>query len=176
MRSIVSTGLVFCTAGFVCGCAIVPDLPEEYTMPVQDRAFCGAVHPCYAHMQAKLLELEKALAEFSARPGMGHNLPPEPLEIESIDINELTHAIQALKEQPESPPDKGEAALKAITSIESKASKLRGWAERRDEEFAIWFEWPPPCMDERQSFDRPGRPPASAGARPGSSRTGSRLA
>jgi len=39
---------------------------------------------------------------------MGHNLPPEPLEIELSDIEELTQSVYALKAQPESPPDKGD--------------------------------------------------------------------
>jgi len=67
---------------------------------------------------------------------MGHNLPPEPLEIELSDIEELTQSVYALKAQPESPPDKGDAALQAVITVESKASKLREWAERRGEEFA----------------------------------------
>jgi hypothetical protein len=66
---------------------------------------------------------------------MGHNQLPEPLEIELSDIEELTQSVYALKAQPESPPDKGDAALQAVITVESKASKLREWAERRGEEF-----------------------------------------
>jgi hypothetical protein len=95
-----------------------------------------ATHLAYREMQESILILEKALTEIPVRHGMGHNQPPESLKIESTDIDELTHAIQVLKEQPELPPDKGEAARKAVTSIENQAFKLREWAERRGEEFA----------------------------------------
>jgi len=67
--------------------------------------------------------------------GIGHNQLPEPLEIELSDIEELTQSVYALKAQPESPPDKGGTA-QAVITVESKASKLREWAERRGEEFA----------------------------------------
>ena len=66
---------------------------------------------------------------------MEHNQLPEPLEIELSDIEELTQSVYALKAQPESPPDKGGTA-QAVITVESKASKLREWAERRGEEFS----------------------------------------
>jgi hypothetical protein len=66
---------------------------------------------------------------------MEHNQPPEPGEIELSDIEELTQSVYPLKAQPESPPDKDDAALQAVITVESKASKPREWAERHGEEF-----------------------------------------
>jgi hypothetical protein len=119
------------------------DDPPKRVMPLRFRLARPAqppaktpIHELYAQMQARILELEKALAEIPAKPGMGHNRPPEPLEIDPADIDELNYAVQVLREQPVSPPNKGEVALNAVTVIEAKASRLRAWAERRGEEFA----------------------------------------
>ena len=67
---------------------------------------------------------------------MGYNNPPEPLDIETADIEEIKEAVQVLKIQTASPSDKGAEAVQAVERIEKKASKLREWAERRGEEFA----------------------------------------
>jgi hypothetical protein len=67
---------------------------------------------------------------------MGHNNPPEGLEIEPSDIDEIKEAVEVLKVQRPSAPDKGAEALQAVERIESKVSKLREWLERRGEEFA----------------------------------------
>ena len=84
---------------------------------------------------AKHPRIVKAAGYPRSSAGMEHNQPPEPREIELSDIEELTQSVYPLKAQPESPPDKGDAALQAVITVESKASKPREWAERHGEEF-----------------------------------------
>jgi hypothetical protein len=122
---------------------VMADPPKKYVLPLQFSASprgtrnLPSPHELYSQMQAKIAELEKALAELPARPaGMGHNQPPESIDIDPADIQELGQAIQVLKAQPESPADKGKVALETLQTIEAKASKFRAWAERRGEEFA----------------------------------------
>jgi hypothetical protein len=99
----------------------------------------------YTQMQTTIAEIQKILAELPPPPtpatpdpsgGMGHNNPPEGLEIEPSDIGEIKEAVEVLKVQRPSAPDKGAEALQAVERIESKVSKLREWLERRGEEFA----------------------------------------
>jgi hypothetical protein len=112
-------------------------LPLQFSASPRGTRNLPPLHEIYSQMQAKILEIEKALAALPAPPtGMGHNRPPEPIDIDPSDIQEIGQAIQVVKALPESPDDKGEAALETVKTIEAKASKLRAWMERRGEEFA----------------------------------------
>lgn len=126
------------------------DPPKKYVLPLRfasspygTRNLPARLVERYTQMQTRIAELEQALAELPAPPapptlssgGMGHNNPPERLEIESFDIQEIKQALQELKAQLPSPPDKGAEALRVVEKIEAKTSKLREWVERRAEEF-----------------------------------------
>jgi hypothetical protein len=94
-------------------------VPLRFRMVKQSEPSSSQIHELYSQMQVRIVELEKALANIPAGPaGMGHNQPPEPLEIDLSDIEEGAQSVGALKTQPELPPDKGDAALEAVISIE----------------------------------------------------------
>jgi hypothetical protein len=99
----------------------------------------------YTQMQTTITEIQKILAELPTPPtpatpdpsgGMGHNNPPESIDIEPSDIDEIKEAVDVLKVQRPSAPDKGAEALQVVERIESKVSKLREWLARHGEEFA----------------------------------------
>jgi hypothetical protein len=72
----------------------------------------------HALMQERIGALQEALAHAPVTPaGMGHNRPPEGLDIEplnAVDRTELSNALQLLKAQPVQPIDNGKAAAKAL--------------------------------------------------------------
>ena len=96
----------------------------------------------YTQMQTTIAEIQKILAELPPPPtpatpdpsgGMGHNNPPEGLEIEPSDIDEIKEAIEVLKVQRPSALDKGAEALRsgrADREQSLKAARMAGAARR----------------------------------------------
>ena len=112
-----------------CG-AVTPSLPAHAGLSTEANKSQITIEPMVKHPR-----ILKAAGYPRPSAGMEHNQPPEPGEIELSDIEELTQSVYPLKAQPESPPDKDDAALQAVITVESKASKPREWAERHGEEF-----------------------------------------
>jgi hypothetical protein len=85
--------------------------------PEEDRDFNDpepSLSELHASMQQQIDAMQEALPHAPETPGgMGHNQPPEPLDIEPLnaeDRAELSDALQVLKAQPVEPSDKGKAA------------------------------------------------------------------
>jgi hypothetical protein len=93
----------------------------------------------YGLMQDRIRELEEALERAPEAPsGMGHNKPPEPLDIEPLDAGdrkEVSNALNVLKMQRINPPDNGNAAEGALEKISTKREKLGKWLLQQGEVF-----------------------------------------
>ncbi len=93
----------------------------------------------HALMQEQIDAIQEALGHAPVTPaGMGHNQPPEPLDIEPLnaeDRTELSDALQVLKAQPIEPGDNGKAAAEALLKFETKREKLGKWLAKQGEVF-----------------------------------------
>jgi len=89
-------------------------------------------------MKERIAELEEALEKAPKPPsGMGHNHPPEPMDLEPLDgkdREELKGALAVLKVQPVEPRDKAPAAT-AFMILESKTAKLGKWLAQQGQLF-----------------------------------------
>jgi hypothetical protein len=85
----------------------------------------------HEEMQRRIRALGEALTRAPAAPaGIGHNRPPEPLDLEPLDANdraEISTALAALEAQSVEPSDKGKAAGEALAKLETKREKLGKW-------------------------------------------------
>jgi hypothetical protein len=93
----------------------------------------------HAQMLRKVSEIEHALEKMPETPaGIGHNMPPEPLEAVPFDSNdkqEIKSALAVLRVQPVEPTDKGKAASEALAKLETKRAKLGAWLLKQGEVF-----------------------------------------
>lgn len=94
----------------------------------------------HALMLMQIGEIEQLLAQIPELPaGIGHNRPPEPLDIEPLnteDRAEISSALAVLKSQPVKPDDGGKAAEVALARFETKREKLGNWLAKQGEIFA----------------------------------------
>lgn len=82
----------------------------------------------HTEMLERIEALEKAIEE-ARRPhqGMGHNNPPEDIEIDGLnskDFQDIQEATQVLKSQPVEPTDGGAAAKIVLEKLREKLAKL----------------------------------------------------
>jgi hypothetical protein len=93
----------------------------------------------HAQMLEGLRKLEETLRDYPIAPaGMGHNRPPEPLELEPLEVDdrtELSDALTVLEVQPVTPADDGRAAKAALNVVESKRAKLLAWLQKQGDIF-----------------------------------------
>jgi hypothetical protein len=93
----------------------------------------------YARMQEQIDAIQEALDHAPDTPaGMGHNQPPEPLDIEPLDAEdraELSSTLGVLKAQPVEPNDNGKVATEALAKFETKREKLGKWLLKQGEVF-----------------------------------------
>lgn len=113
-------------------------LDEETDEP--ERQDAGTRAERHARMLEGIRLLEQVIRDLPLAPaGMGHNRPPEPLEVEPLDAAdkaELAGALTTLNAQPVTPPDGGTAASAALEVVESKRAKLAKWLAKQGDLFA----------------------------------------
>lgn len=94
----------------------------------------------YSQLQERVRALEELLNQIPEQaPGIGHNFPPEPLDVTPVDNDdrkELQAAIHIIQAQPLIPQDKGKEVRKAGAVVEGKIHKVRGWLARQGDTFA----------------------------------------
>jgi len=82
----------------------------------------------HTEMLERIEALEKDIAEIRRQhPGMGHNNPPEDIEIDGLTVNdfeEIQQANEVLKSQPVEPADDGKAAKSALDKLIEKLKKI----------------------------------------------------
>jgi hypothetical protein len=85
----------------------------------------------HQEMQQRVRSLVETLSRTPVLPaGIGHNRPPEPLDIEPLNENdrvEVSTALTILKSQSVEPSDHGKAAGLALATFETKREKLGKW-------------------------------------------------
>lgn len=82
----------------------------------------------HADMLRRIDELEQAVEEARATPGIGHNNPPdaiEPVTLSAEDAKEIKAILASLKQQPVAPTDDGKAAQAAVEGLRQKATRLK---------------------------------------------------
>jgi hypothetical protein len=82
----------------------------------------------HADMLRRIGELEQAVEEARATPGIGHNNPPgaiEPVTLSAEDAREIKALLADLKQQPVVPTDDGKAARAAVDGLKQKAALLK---------------------------------------------------
>jgi hypothetical protein len=93
----------------------------------------------HKEMQGRIGTLEAALKHVPKPPsGMGHNRPPEPMDVEPLDQKdraEIMVACETLKAQPPEPMNK-DAATAAYMQLGAKQNKLRSWLAQQGTVFA----------------------------------------
>lgn len=89
-------------------------------------------------MNERIVELEEALEKVPKPPsGIGHNHPPEPMDVEPLDENDreqIKGALAILKAQPVEPVDR-EPAATAFMMFEIKRAKLGKWLAQQGQLF-----------------------------------------
>jgi hypothetical protein len=110
--------------------------PDEEEPPEPPRDDASTLH---AEMLQRIASLEEALAQLpGGLSGIGHNRPPEPIEVfplTVVDQRELATAIEVLKAQPVEPKDDGRAATEAAGTLQAKAQKIRKWLAKQADAF-----------------------------------------
>jgi hypothetical protein len=99
--------------------------------PFEDDAETGPSQAeLYDEMKKRISALEEALERVPKPPsGIGHNNPPEPMDLEPLDEDdrrEVKDALATLNAQPVAPSNKGLAAT-AFMMLEAKRAKLSKW-------------------------------------------------
>jgi hypothetical protein len=108
--------------------------PDDYEVAVEPDA-----KELHEEMQRRIGALGNALKRTPELPvGMGHNRPPEPLDLEPLDANdrtELSSALKVLEAQPIAPSDGGKAATEALAKLETKLQKVGKWLAQQGRVF-----------------------------------------
>lgn len=114
-------------------------------VPPDDEEFDGevsgnAVEEAYDRVLDEVKSLEALLAQLPEfKPGIGHNLPPEPISevspLTPADDQQLVAALETLKTQTATPADGGAAATAAMAVIESKRKTLLAWLLKQGDAF-----------------------------------------
>jgi hypothetical protein len=111
-------------------------LPGSSTMRVEDTFIPG---PLTLHQEIlrRLDSVEEALAALSiVRAGIGHNKPPEPIELADFDdrqaIEAATSIMRMLPAVPETPPDEARKAADQFVRI---GTKTKAYAVKQGDNF-----------------------------------------
>jgi hypothetical protein len=94
----------------------------------------------HQEMLKQVESLERIVPDILKVPhhGIGHNNPPETIEVEPLDAadtKEIEESLATLKAQPVVPPAASQAAEKAIATIESKRIKVQAWLAKQGDAF-----------------------------------------
>jgi hypothetical protein len=112
--------------------------PPEPDFENEDEPPSRSSTELYREMQGRIRELEEVLAHTPRPPsGIGHNRPPESLDLEPLDESdrkEINEALDVIKSQPVEPADAEPVAL-AYMKFETKLAKLGKWLAKQGEVF-----------------------------------------